>query len=82
VYNFLAAEGVARESMNMEAYGEHRPRFPVDTLAGRRANRRVDLVLDKRNDLFSKESNINGNSKRDFYFKDFRFDLTFPRQRR
>jgi chemotaxis protein MotB len=83
VYGFFAAEGVALESMRMEAYGEHRPRFPVDTPAGRRNNRRVDLVLDKRNELFNRESDINRRSDtgRNFYFKDFRFDLTFPRQR-
>jgi chemotaxis protein MotB len=83
VYGFLASEGVALESMRMEAYGEHRPRFPVDTQAGRRNNRRVDLVLDKRNELFGRESDMNRNSNtdRNFYFKDFRFDLTFPRQR-
>jgi chemotaxis protein MotB len=83
VFNFFTGNGVTPASMNMEAYGEHRPRFANDTPGGRRNNRRVDLVLDKRNDLFSKESDLNRNRnpERDFYFKNFRFDLTYPRQR-
>jgi chemotaxis protein MotB len=83
VYNFFTGNGVAPASMNMEAYGEHRPRFANDTPGGRRDNRRVDLVLDKRNDLFGKESDLNRNRnpERDFYFKNFKFDLTYPRQR-
>jgi chemotaxis protein MotB len=83
VYHFFTASGVTPASMNMEAYGEHRPRFTNDTPEGRRNNRRVDLVLDKRNDLFRKESDLNRNRnpERNFYFKNFRFDLTYPRQR-
>jgi chemotaxis protein MotB len=69
--------------MNMEAYGEHRPRFSNLSPAGRRDNRRVDLVLDKRNELFGKESGLRQrqNTDKTFNFKNFEFDLTYPRQR-
>jgi chemotaxis protein MotB len=83
VYNFFISSGLRAATMNMEAYGEHRPRFSSHNEEGRRNNRRVDLVLDKRNDLFGKESDMrkNKNTDRNFYFKNFKFDLTYPNQR-
>ncbi|MDR2825464.1 MAG: OmpA family protein [Deltaproteobacteria bacterium] len=82
VYNFFILGGLRAASMNMEAYGDHRPRFSSHTDEGRRNNRRVDLVLDKRNELFGKESDMrkNQNTDRNFYFKSFKFDLTYPKQ--
>lgn len=51
VYRQLLALGVPAEKLRMEAFGRFRPRHDNATASGRRMNRRVDIVLDKRNRL-------------------------------
>ncbi len=48
VYRYLVANGVSPEMLKLEAFGKFRPHYPNSTPEGRRANRRVDIVLDKR----------------------------------
>lgn len=51
IYDYLRAQGVPDALLSMEAFGEYRPRYPEDTASQRRGNRRVDLVIDKRNSV-------------------------------
>lgn len=81
VYRRLADLGVPRGRMLMEAHGDTRPRFDNLTPEGRRANRRVDIVLDRRNAEWAKrmESLKEGAPVREtFQYKGFRFDFTMP----
>ncbi len=48
VYRRLLDMGMPADKLRVEAFGRFHPRFPTDTEDGRRMNRRVDLVLDKR----------------------------------
>jgi chemotaxis protein MotB len=48
IYSFLLEEGLSPEKLHVEAFGKHHPRETNDTREGRRLNRRVDIVLDKR----------------------------------
>ena len=78
VYRFLADEGIPTEYLSVEAFGQFRPRHAESTPEGRRANRRVDLVLDKRNTPFVPgiERLAEPPIPRDtFMFRDFRFGL-------
>jgi len=49
VYRFLLDAGMDPDMLRMEAYGKYHPRYSSQTADERRRNRRVDLVLDKRN---------------------------------
>lgn len=49
VYRRLLELGVPSDKLRTEAFGRYHPRFPSELPEGRRMNRRVDLVLDKRN---------------------------------
>ncbi len=49
VYRFLLDAGMDPGMLRMEAYGKYHPRYSSQTADDRRRNRRVDLVLDKRN---------------------------------
>lgn len=49
VYRFLLDAGMDSEMLRMEAFGKYHPRYSSQTADERRRNRRVDLVLDKRN---------------------------------
>ena len=49
VYRFLLDAGMDPELLRMEAFGKYHPRYGSQTADERRRNRRVDLVLDKRN---------------------------------
>lgn len=78
VYRLLADEGVPTTHLSIEAFGQFRPRYSDATPEGRRKNRRVDLVLDKRNKPFTPglERFVEPPIPRDtFMFRDFRFDL-------
>ena len=85
VYRFLVQEGVPTSHLSIEAFGQFRPRFSDKTPEGRSRNRRVDLVLDKRNTPY-----IPGLQRfaeppvpRDtFMFRDFRFNLSIPAEPR
>ncbi len=49
VYRYFMDRGVKPEMMRVEAFGRFHPRDSNDTVQGRQMNRRVDIVLDKRN---------------------------------
>ncbi|EPR44031.1 Motility protein B, N-terminal domain containing protein [Desulfovibrio sp. X2] len=51
VYRFLLGKGVPSQNLRVEGFGRFHPRFDAATPEGRRMNRRVDLVLDKRSPL-------------------------------
>ncbi|GAU08385.1 OmpA/MotB family protein [Desulfoplanes formicivorans] len=55
VYRTLVARGIQPEKLRMEAFGRFRPRATNTTPEGRRANRRVEFVLDRRNTDWSHE---------------------------
>lgn len=82
VYRHLIGRGINPESLTLEAFGQYHPRYTNNTPEGRRKNRRVDLVLDKRNresiqkieDLQQKKPERH----QDTYFRGFRFDLSLP----
>jgi chemotaxis protein MotB len=83
VYRHFLERGANPAQLAMEAHGDSRPRFSNDTPEGRQGNSRIDLVLDKRNQLFAgaAEGLRQGEeTKGDYYFKDFRFELEYPEQ--
>ncbi len=49
VYRYLLQAGIPRERLSQEAFGQYHPRFRDISPSGRLMNRRVDIVLDKRN---------------------------------
>ena len=53
VYRFLLEQGVPVENLRMEGLGRFQPRENPQTPQGRRANRRVDFVLDRRNETWT-----------------------------
>ncbi len=79
VYIHLLAGGMPSSRLSMEAFGQYHPRFPDRTPDGRLQNRRVDLVLDKRNapeilqteQIKEQPAPPPGN----FFFRDFQFKL-------
>lgn len=55
VYRFLVENGISPDMLKIEAFGKFRPHYPNSTPKGRRSNRRVDIVLDKRSVKVEKE---------------------------
>ncbi|GAB7021569.1 OmpA/MotB family protein [Salidesulfovibrio brasiliensis] len=55
VFSFMLNEGVPADMMRVEGYGRFSPLAPNDTPEGRRQNRRVDIVLDKRSTTAARE---------------------------
>jgi chemotaxis protein MotB len=53
VYRFLLEQGVPGENLRMEGLGRFQPRENPQTPQGRRANRRVDFILDRRNEIWT-----------------------------
>ena len=49
VYTFLLDQGISPQMLQVEAYGKYRPLYDANDALQRDRNRRVDLVLDKRN---------------------------------
>lgn len=85
VYMLFKDLGIPAENMVVEAFGEYRPRASNDTPEGRAQNRRVDIVLDKRNKLAKDDDLLPDELKapRDpgKYEQDgFIFDLNIPPQ--
>ncbi|MDR2050598.1 MAG: OmpA family protein [Deltaproteobacteria bacterium] len=81
VYKYFGAMGVNTSLLLLEAYGSHRPRFSNDTPEGRFKNRRIELILDKRNPgLLNRMDALSPEPARgqEYYFRDFRFDLDLP----
>jgi chemotaxis protein MotB len=82
VAEFFAAQGVPREKMRVEAHGRFRPRTTNETPEGRRENRRVEIVLDRRVGDWSPQLALTApdggheNERQEtFRYKDFLFRL-------
>lgn len=77
VYRFLLDSGMEPEMLRVEAFGKHHPRHTDLTAQGRRMNRRVDIILDRRNvewlDKLGPDA-VDGRQKQ-FIYRDFVFDL-------
>jgi chemotaxis protein MotB len=84
VYRHLISRGIPQETLMLEAFGQFHPRRANTTPEGRRKNRRVDLVLDKRNrEWISRIQALQETGEVSpqvpiHYYKGFRFDLTMP----
>ncbi len=81
VYRHLVDMGIDPDRLSQEAFGQFHPRYSNNTPDGRRKNRRVDLVLDKRNlDWIRKVESLREENKIETrtYFKGFKFDLALP----
>jgi chemotaxis protein MotB len=81
VYRHLSMRGIDPGRLSLEAFGQFHPRYSNNTPEGRRKNRRVDLVLDKRNREWIEKVEAlreQGAPPREMYYKGFRFDLTLP----
>ena len=48
VYSYLISKGVPSEKIKIEAFGKYHPLYSNNTKLGRKKNRRVDFILDKR----------------------------------
>ena len=85
VYRHLTERGISPGNLSLEAFGQYHPRYTNNTPEGRRKNRRVDLVLDKRNrEWIEKVESLRRKDPEstEHYYKGFRFDLTVPGSRR
>ncbi|MDL2285195.1 flagellar motor protein MotB [Desulfovibrio sp. OttesenSCG-928-F07] len=81
VYKYFIERGINADMLRMEAYGSFRPRFSNNSTDGRRKNRRVELVLDKRNPGIRAgfESLLpTPGQGQEFFFREFRFNLDAP----
>ncbi|MCL1888983.1 MAG: OmpA family protein [Desulfovibrionaceae bacterium] len=81
VYRHLSARGANPAMLRVEGYGRYRPDFDNLTPEGRRKNRRVDLVIDRRNPNLR---GLLGNLRlppeqgQEYHFRDFQFNLDLP----
>jgi len=77
VYRFLLEHEVPPDRLRMEAFGRFRQRYSDQNPADRRRNRRVDIVLDKRNGEWLKkiEPPAEPRDQGPYQYKDFRFRL-------
>ncbi|MDL2207629.1 OmpA family protein [Desulfovibrio sp. OttesenSCG-928-M16] len=81
VYQHLGMRGIDPGRLSLEAFGQYHPRYSNNNPEGRRKNRRVDLVLDRRNlEWIRKVEALQEKEvpKAETYFKGFKFDLTMP----
>ena len=81
VYRHLSLRGIDPKRLSLEAFGQFHPRHSNNTPEGRQRNRRVDLVLDKRNlEWIQKIEGLREGAtpKSETYYKGFKFDLTMP----
>ena len=79
VYRHLLENDIPVSRLTLEAFGEYHPRYPNRSRDGRLLNRRVDIVLDKRNapeilDIERARENPAA-PRRSFFFRNFQFDL-------
>ncbi|MDR0827873.1 MAG: OmpA family protein [Desulfovibrio sp.] len=82
VYRRLTERGIDPGRLSLEAFGSFHPRFSDNTPEGRRKNRRVDLVLDKRNLEWIKKIDALKNregTRTEMYYNGFKFDLSLPK---
>ncbi len=78
VYRHFLENGIPADRLSLEAFGQYHPRFPDRTPDGRLQNRRVDLVLDKRNApelLDSERAKEPPKPIRSYLFRNFRFSF-------
>ena len=77
VYEYLKAKNLAGVEIMNEAFGEYKPKVSNNTPFGRKLNRRVDLVLDRREQNgFAKTKPEEEEKDKDVYkIKDFQFHL-------
>lgn len=81
VYRFLITNGVKPEMLRMEAFGRFLPVASTATPEGRMQNRRVEILLDKRNSewFFREKEKLGGEKPKKqedtFEYKGFSFDL-------
>lgn len=79
IYQYLIARGISPEMLRVEAFGRFRPKYSDNTPEGRRRNRRVDIVLDKRNKKIVTELGVPKTEvKEGFSYKDFDFNIKVP----
>jgi len=81
VYRFLIDQGISPKTLKLEAFGRFQPRYGNDSREGRRKNRRVDIILDKRNFMAHSPNKLKEfpglpEEKQDrFDYRGFRFEL-------
>ena len=80
LYRYLLSRGISPDKLRMEAFGKFRAIHSNQNAIGRRKNRRVDIVLDKRNSNWERVLVGSGDREvRDvFEFQDFRFEIRAP----
>ena len=80
VYSYLKRRGIPAKQMMVEAFANYHPRWNDNTPKGRKKNRRVDIVLDKRNmqwiEKLEEMTREAPKKNKQFDFKDFKFDLS------
>ncbi|MFO7817599.1 MAG: OmpA/MotB family protein [Thermodesulfobacteriota bacterium] len=84
VYKYFLDSDLSPERIRVEAFGNFRPRFDSSTVEGRKKNRRVEIVMDKRqSDWQPQLSNAASTRKKidkdEFIYKDFEFDFNRTR---
>lgn len=77
VYKHFLDRGIDPDKLMVEAFGKFRPMYSDKTPQGRKQNRRVDIVLDKRNTFWLEELTPQGMKQKDknYIYKDFKFDI-------
>ncbi len=81
VYRHFIERGLNPAKLSLEAFGQYHPRYTNNTPEGRQKNRRVDLVLDKRNQEWAQkveELREKDPPAAQMYYRGFKFDLTLP----
>lgn len=81
VYRHFLASGVSAGKLSLEAFGQYHPRYSNNIPTGRQKNRRVDLVLDKRNLAWIRKVESLREAepaKVNHFYKGFKFDLAMP----
>lgn len=88
VYEYFRTKNISAEQMTNEGFGQYRPKVSNNTPEGRKTNRRVDLVLDRRNseeiDRMKRQDEIDRQRDKEniYQFKEFKFklDVNQPQQ--
>jgi len=80
VYKYLLDQGVKPNRLRVEAFGKYKPRYSNKDREGRKKNRRVDIILDKRNYEEHIPNKLKGyagkkTEKKSYNFRDFEFDI-------
>ncbi|MCA1743190.1 MAG: OmpA family protein [Desulfovibrionales bacterium] len=80
VYRYLLEQNVDPDSIRLEAFGKYWPRYSNRTEQGRKNNRRVEIILDKRNpEWIQARVNESGmpapEDQGSYIYRDFIFDV-------